>query len=110
MRPLLGKPISLRITEGEHQSYTHAAADLGVSLSEYIRLRLVSVSDDYVAQQIDQLRLTLLDNLPQDSHSSNPMLLEVLLLLRHICKPGDVSMVRAELERLGHTPWTPDSL
>ncbi|SHI11405.1 hypothetical protein [Pollutimonas bauzanensis] len=105
MRPLLGKPISIRISQEEHQRYMHAAADLGMTFSEYVRLRLVSVGDDYVADQIAQLRLTLLDNISPIEEDTFPMTLELLLLMRRICKPADVGMVRAELQRLGYTPW-----
>ncbi len=107
MRPLLDKPISIRISEDEHARYSRAAAYLGTSLSEYLRLRLVSVGDDYVADQIAQLRLTLLDNLsPSAQIEQTPLMLEILLLLRRVSKPGDVGMVRSELLRLGHTPWS----
>lgn len=73
MRPLLDKLVSFRISEDEHQSYTQAAADLGMSFSEYLRLRLVSVGDDYVADQIAQLRLTLLDNLIPEGSDANSL-------------------------------------
>lgn len=107
MRPLLGKLISLRISEDEHQAYTRAAAELGISFSEYVRLRLVSVGNDYVAEQIAQLRLTLLDNTePFAPDQTNPSLsLETLLLLRRICPPGAVRGVQSELKRLGYSPW-----
>lgn len=107
MRPLLGKPIGLRISEEEHQTYTRAAADLDMSLSEYIRLRLVSVGEDYVADQIAQLRLALFDNPSPAETDTAPLLIEMLLLLRRICKPSDLNGIRAELDRLGIECWSP---
>ncbi|NYT44634.1 hypothetical protein H0A64_07325 [Alcaligenaceae bacterium] len=94
------------MSEEEHQVYSHAAAVLGMSLSEHLRLRLVSVGDDYVADQISQLRLTLLVNFSPTETETTSMTLEVLMLMRHICKPADVRMVHAELERLSQTPWS----
>lgn len=107
MRPLLSERITLRVSEEELLSYTRAAANLGLKPSEYLRLRLNSVEEQYVADQIAQLRLTLLDNLGSSEKQASilPILLETLLLLRRICQPGDLRTVQAELQRLGHTPW-----
>lgn len=106
-RQLLERLISIRLSEEEHQSYVVAAAKLGISLSEYLRLRLASVNESDVADQIAQLRLTLLDNPTDISDDLWPAVLEVVLLLRHICKPGDVRSAHAELERVGYSAWRP---
>ncbi|ROT44569.1 hypothetical protein [Pusillimonas sp. NJUB218] len=95
------------MSDEEHQHYLIAATKLGISLSEYLRLRLASVNENDVADQIAQLRLTILDN-PSDVPTDLwPAVAEVVLLLRHICKPGDVRAAHAELTRSGVTPWRP---
>lgn len=106
MRPLLEKLISIRLSADEHQCYTRAAADLGLSLSEYLRLRLVSIGDDYVADQIAQLRLTLLDNATTEENETTALMLETVLLLRRLCKPSELRSVHADMQRLGHPPWS----
>ena len=104
-RPLLERLISIRLSDDEHQHYLIAASKLGISLSEYLRLRLASVNENDVAEQIAQLRLTLLDNPGEVPTDLWPAIAEVVLLLRHICKPGDVQAAHAELSRSGVTPW-----
>lgn len=104
-RQLLERLISIRLSNEEHQHYLIASTKLGISLSEYLRLRLASVNENDVADQIAQLRLTLLDNPGEDSSDLWPAVAEMLLLLRHICKPGDVRTVHAELGRSGYVPW-----
>lgn len=108
MRPILSKRITIRISEDEHLAYLSAATDLGMGISEYLRLRLVSQSDEHVADQIAQLRLTLIDvNDPMEQGAAqSAMLLETLLLLRRVTTPADVKMVHAELQRLGYEPWS----
>lgn len=107
--PLLEKPVRMRMSHDEHQAYLKAAADLGLSLSEYLRLRLVNAGEDLVADQIAQLRLALIDTSDDDvaRGALRPLVLELLLLLRHLMKPGELRAVHAELQRLGITPWTP---
>lgn len=106
-RPLLERLISIRMSDDEHQHYVIAATKLGISLSEYLRLRLASVNESDVANQIAQLRLTILDNPGDVPTDLWPAVAEVVLLLRHICKPGDVRAAHAELTRSGVTPWRP---
>lgn len=106
-RPLLERLISIRMSDDEHQHYVIAATKLGMSLSEYLRLRLASVNENDVADQIAQLRLTILDNPGEVPTDLWPAVAEVVLLLRHICKPGDVRAAHAELTRSGVTPWRP---
>lgn len=106
-RPLLERLISIRLSDKEHQQYLIAATKLGISLSEYLRIRLASVNESEVAEQIAQLRLTLLDNPGEMPADLWPAMLEVLLLLRHICKPADVRSVHSELGRLGYDTWSP---
>ena len=106
-RPLLERLISIRMSDEEHQHYVIAATKLGISLSEYLRLRLASANENDVADQIAQLRLTILDNPGDVPTDLWPAVAEVVLLLRHICKPGDVRAAHAELTRSGVTPWRP---
>ena len=108
MRPLLDKLISLRVSEEEYKAHRRAAAVLGVSPSEYLRMRIASASDEYVADQIAQLRLTLMDNLTPSGPGEGllPILLEILLLLRQACSPEQLRSAQTELQRLGHSPWS----
>lgn len=105
--PLSGR-ISIRVTEEEQRAYQRAAANLRISASEYLRLRLASASEEYVADQIAQLRMTLLDSLEptQFDAALGPIVLEILLLLRQACSPGQLRSAQTELQRLGHSPWS----
>lgn len=107
--PLLEKFVGVRMSHDEHQDYLKAAADLGLSLSEYLRLRLVNAGGDMVADQIAQLRLALVDTSDDDvaRGALRPLVLELLLSLRHLMKPAELRAVHAELQRLGVTPWAP---
>lgn len=105
-RPLLEKLVSVRMSDDEYQKYLLAAAQAGLTLSEYLRLRLESVGEDQVANQIAQLRLTLLDNPSTDLGQPQPLLLEVLLLLRASLAPAALRATHAELKRQGLTPWS----
>ena len=107
--PLLEKFVGLRMSHDEYQSYLKAAADLGLSLSEYLRLRLVNAGEDLVADQIAQLRLALVDTSDDDVSRGalRLLMLELLLSLRHLMKPAELRTVHAELQRLGTTPWAP---
>lgn len=109
MRKLLDKRITIRISEDEHNAYLRAAGAVGLSPSEYLRIRLNSIREDQVAEQIAQLRLTLLDNLGPEEHEPihSTIWLETLLLLRALCSPGELRRVHAELDRLGHPAWAP---
>lgn len=110
MRELLTEKITIRLTADEYQKYLVAAAQASMSVSEYLRLRLSSVNDERVAEEIAQLRFTVLDSMDvADGHDDPTILLEVLLLLRHICQPSAVRVVQAELQRLGCSPWTPST-
>ena len=105
-RQLLERLISIRMSNEEYQYYLVASTKMGVSLSEYLRLRLASTNESDVSNQLAQLRLTLLDNPGENFADLLPAIAEILLLLRHICKPGDVRAVQAELERTGYVPWS----
>ena len=61
-RQLLERLISIRMSNEEYQYYLVASTKMGVSLSEYLRLRLASTNENDVSNQLAQLRLTLLDN------------------------------------------------
>lgn len=106
VHPLLNKRITIRLSEEEDAAYRRAAAALNVSPSEYLRLRLKSVAEETVAEQLTQLRLTILDTMPDSASELSPAMLEILLLLRTICPPGAVRSVHNELRRLGCQPWS----
>lgn len=109
MNKLLCKRVTIRFTEDEFDAYRVAAANVGLTPSEYLRLRLASVDDDQVAAELAQLRLTIFDNLmPAEAELGDAPVwfLEVLLLLRSICQPATVRSVQSELRRLGYTPWS----
>lgn len=109
MRTLLERPVSFRLSAESHSKYEAAAAQLGMRLSQYLRLRLEV--DDSVSEQVSQLRLTMLDIAPNSDTTArtNPALVELLLLVRRGSSPGELRAVHNELERQGLTPWSPES-
>lgn len=109
MRTLLERPVSFRLSAESHSKYEAAATQLGMRLSQYLRLRLEV--DDSVSEQLSQLRLTMLDVAPNSDATArtNPALVELLLLVRRGSSPGEVRAVHHELERQGLTPWSPES-
>ncbi|WP_235488640.1 MULTISPECIES: hypothetical protein [unclassified Achromobacter] len=110
MRQLLECPVTFRLSADAHRRYEAAAKHSGMSLSQYLRARLET--EDTVADQVAQLRLTLLDAGPDAAQPERagtaPILTELLLLARRAAAPGDLRAVHAELERQGVRPWTPD--
>lgn len=109
MRTLLERPVSFRLSAESHSKYEAAAAQLGMRLSQYLRLRLEV--DDSVSEQVSQLRLTMLDVAPNSDTTArtNPALVELLLLVRRGSSPSELRAVHNELERQGLTPWSPES-
>ncbi|WP_287955554.1 hypothetical protein [Achromobacter sp.] len=109
MRSLLERPVSFRLSAESYSKYEAAAAQLGMRLSQYLRLRLDV--DDSVSEQVSQLRLTMLDVAPNSDTTActNPALVELLLLVRRGSSPGELRAVHNELERQGLTPWSPES-
>lgn len=107
MRSLLERPITFRLSDAARRRYESAAAERGMTLSAYLRDRLEV--DDQVAEHISQLRLTLMDGGTADQAPASilPILLELLLLSRRHCSPGDMRAVHLELDRQGVPPWTP---
>ncbi len=107
MRPLLECPVAFRLSAEAYRKYEQAAAQAGLDLSKYLRNRLEA--EDSVAEHVSQLRFALMDSGvgPQDDGPLLPILLELLLLSRRHCSPGDMRAVHLELERQGVPPWTP---
>lgn len=109
MRSLLERPVSFRLSAEAYERYEVEAARAGISVSKYLRDRLDA--DDFLSDQVAQLRLILLDN-AAPAHSGGdlfPLLLELLLLARRQTPPGELRAIRAELERQGIATWTPNS-
>lgn len=109
MRTLLERPVSFRLSAESYSKYEAAAAQLGMRLSQYLRLRLEV--DDSVSEQVSQLRLTMLDVAPHSDTNAhaNPALVELLLLARRSSSPAELRAVHHELERQGLTPWSPET-
>lgn len=110
MRPLLECAVAFRLSAQTHRRYEQAAAQAGLSLSKYLRNRLEA--EDSVADHVEQLRLTLLDNGAGDGADAHllPILVELLLLARRNSSPGDMRAVHTEIERQGLHAWTPSRL
>ncbi|WP_299454193.1 hypothetical protein [uncultured Pigmentiphaga sp.] len=108
MRPLLERLVSIRLPADKHEEYRLKAAQHGLALSEYLRLRLDV--DDHVDERIAQLRLALLDEADAaEPPQSQAVLLELLLLARRRAAPADLRTVHSDLAAMGVVPWTPDS-
>ncbi|WLW63633.1 hypothetical protein RA224_09480 [Achromobacter aegrifaciens] len=108
MRSLLERPITFRLSDAARRRYEGAAAERGMTLSAYLRDRLEV--DDQVAEHVSQLRLTLMDSGAAEPAPASilPIILELLLLSRRQCSPGDIRAVHLELDRQGVPPWTPN--
>jgi len=111
VRPLLERPISFRLSDASRKRYAIAAAQRGVSLSQYLRERLEI--EDQITDHVDQLRLELFDDRDNQQgvgtdHGAAPILIEMLLLARQRVTPAHLRTVHRELVRLGIQPWSPN--
>ena len=105
----LGHPIQLRVTLEKQYFYQEEAAKLGKPLATYLRERLESSDDTLSAisslqRDLASLRF-LLEDKPKASDTSaetQTSLVEMLLLLRQLCRPEQVKIAQGELNRLGH--------
>lgn len=104
---LLGRPVSFRLPEETWHRYRVAAHRSGMGLSAYLRSRLEA--EDGVADQLDQLRLALVEEERErlQGETLTPVVLETLLLLRRSVPPGELRAVHQEMRRLRVAPWTP---
>lgn len=111
MQPLLERSITFRLTEEEYQACDAAARRHHLKLSTYIRMKVATGTA--MTEEIEQLRLTVIDNLPSPGdaglagHSSSAVL-ELLIIQRQSLSPGVLRAVHAEMNRLGFTPWAPE--
>ncbi|WP_231501731.1 hypothetical protein [Bordetella petrii] len=105
---LLECPVTFRLSAETHRKYYLAAKQQGTDLSKYLRARLET--EDAIAEQVSQLRLSLMDPAVEQGEGAElgPMLLELLLLARRTSPPADLRAVHLELERQGIPRWTPD--
>jgi len=105
------RPICVRLSDETRRRYEIASAARGISLSQYLRERLEN--EDYIAEQISDLRLILLDDRAYqqevDAESLRvetwSVLLELLLLTRQNAPPEQLRVVHNELSRLGMQAW-----
>ncbi len=109
----LGNPIQLRLMLDKQFLYQEEAAKLGKSLAAYLRDRL-DKSDETLEvisslrREITSLRLMVEDmnetksNNQGTQESVAPTLLEIILLLRQLCRPEQLKIAQGELERLGY--------
>lgn len=122
-----GEPIKLRLAFDKHLNYEREAERLGKTLAGYIRERLEFV--DTIHAEIEALRNEVGGEVAAARRdiagvrhgierrnangeaigapsAENALLIELLLLLRATTAPDRMSMVHAELERLGFDVWT----
>ncbi len=118
--------VRVRLTEGQMLIYTAEAERRGVPISTYLRDRLAeadTVNEDVASiraamidmgETMDELRDRPADRLtgepsqdPEASAEAKAIQIETLLLLRSLTGGQKLTMVMAEVERLGFTPWKP---
>lgn len=102
----LGDPIQLRLKIDKQLFYQDEAARLGRALSVYLRERLEASDETHEAIaslrcEVASLRVFLEDLRTPKSTHNDATLLEMLLLLRQICRPEHVKIAQGELNRLG---------
>ncbi len=123
----LGEPVKVRLSLEKQLHYEEEASRQGKPLSVYIRERLeagdrlrdeLSALRNNVEDSIGALRqdLATLWHSLRDKEGANPVggvgagdrefLIELLLMVRSIASPDRLTMVHAELRRLGFEPWT----
>lgn len=106
----LSDPIQIRLHIEQHLRYEAAAARIGKPLATYLRECLETYENDHSVASLKReflaLRHTLEDWADKPTSSgvefnSNPLLMEVVLLLRQLAKPEHVRIAQGELKRLG---------
>ncbi len=106
----LSDPIQLRLKSDKQLFYQDESARLGKAMSVYLRERLEASDEAHEAIaslrcEVASLRLMLEDlGMPKSAPGNiEPTLLEILLLLRQICRPEHLKIAQGELNRLGLT-------
>lgn len=104
--------INIRITEAQK---AELEARSGGSTSDYVRsllfgehagLEAVMDRIDHLADDIAEGRLLPESSQPEaETGALEPMLMEILLMLRAMVKPETMRMAQAEVKRRGLTPW-----
>lgn len=128
----LGNPVQIRLSAEKQISYEEEAERLGKPLATYIRERLESGDDmraevaalrNEVGGEVAALRRDVAgvhhkiedirasgDGRPENDAGKPAadagVLIELLLLLRAAAAPDRMSMIHAELRRLGFDVWT----
>lgn len=106
----LSDPIQIRLHTGQHMRYESAAARLGKPLATYLRECLETHEEDHSVASLKREFLALrhiledLTDKPTSSaveSKSQPLLLEIVLLLRQLAKPEHMRIAQGELKRLG---------
>ncbi len=114
----LGMPVQLRLEPEKQLVYEAEAAARGLTLVGYLRQRLEerdTMHSELVAVQSQLLGLRqLVERLGgrQDAAAArasasghDPMLTELVLLLRNLSKPANLQVVHGEMKRLGIPIW-----
>lgn len=118
---MLNPPINLRLTPEKQLILEDEAAQVGKPLSTYLRERLEAEDDTCARLNSLQMDLASLRHLVEDlaetgiegggsgmAAGDRAMMIEALLLLRHLCKPEQLREVRADMRRYGVEVWNPE--
>ena len=97
--------ITIRLSPEEHLLYKAEAARRGHSLCAYLRERLKK--NEMSPHDLQSLR-DLIKNILQSSSHEQCILLEALLLLRHLSSPKKMLLAHKELNRLNIPVWQGD--
>lgn len=106
----LSHPIRIRLNEEHFLRYESSAARLGKPFATYLRECLEAHENDHSVASLKRELLAMRHMLedwtdkPVSSEVesvSNPLLMEMVLLLRQLAKPEHVRIAQGELRRLG---------
>ena len=106
----LSNPIQIRLHTEQHLRYEAAAARLGKPLATYLRECLEACENDHSVASLKREFLVLrhmLEDLADKPASvavesnGNPLIMEIVLLLRQLARPEHVRIAQGELKRLG---------
>ncbi|WP_029461064.1 hypothetical protein [Solidesulfovibrio alcoholivorans] len=111
-------PVQVRLSMEKRLQYEDEAAQRGLPLSTYLRMRLEE--GDRINENLAALRIMMLDGfsniesrLKKEQKSQQPeddidygMMIEAIFLLRKIASPMDLNMIHKELKRQGIKIWT----